>query len=61
VDKRQEKLLDYLVDKSLVISDTKEIHILIDGMTADQIIQTLDAARHIQNNLNSTSLGRVLS
>jgi hypothetical protein len=61
VDKRQEKLLDYLVDKGLVISDTKEIHILIDGMTADQIIQTLDAARYIQNNLNSTSLGRILS
>jgi hypothetical protein len=61
MNKRQEKLLDYLVDRGLVLLDTQEIHILIDGMTAEQIIQTLDAARHIQNNLNQTSLGRALN
>lgn len=54
-------LTDYLLKCNFSVKDTLELQKMIAGMTADQIIGAMESAKKIQDQLNSTSLGKELS
>jgi hypothetical protein len=57
---KQEWLVRYLVDGGFNVTNPTELQKKISGMTADQIIKAMERARVLQEQLNSTPLGREL-
>lgn len=57
---KQDWLVNYLLTNSFFVTNTKELQEKINGMTADDILTAMETARSIQDELNSTPLGREL-
>lgn len=58
---KQEWLVGYLVNHGFVVKNTLELQQKIAGMTAQDIIKAMEIAKNIQEELNSTPLGRELT
>lgn len=60
VTSQQEWLIKYLLSNGFVVKNTPELQQKISGMTAEQIIKAMETAKSVQDELNSTPLGREL-
>ncbi len=58
---QKEWLVNHLVDNNFNLENTEDLVKKISGMTAQEIIDSMETARVINNRLNSTSLGKELS
>ncbi len=58
---QKEWLVNHLVDNNFNLENTEDLVKKISGMTAQEIIDSMETARLINDRLNSTSLGKELS
>lgn len=58
---KQEWLINYLLTHGFLVKNTKELQEKINGMTANDILAAMEVAKSIQDELNSTPLGRELN
>lgn len=56
-----DELTKYLVNYNFNVIDPKGLEKLISGMTAEQILKAMNLAKEIQENLNSSTLGKELT
>jgi hypothetical protein len=57
---KQEWLVNYLLNHGFVVKNTTELQEKISGMTAQDIVKAMETAKAMQDELNSTPLGREL-
>lgn len=57
---KQEWLVNYLLNHGFVVKNTTELQEKISGMTAQDIVKAMETAKSMQDELNSTPLGREL-
>lgn len=58
---KQDWLINYLINNGFSVKNTLELQEKINGMTASQIIDAMEIAKTIRENLDSTPLGRELT
>lgn len=58
---KQDWLINYLINNGFSVKNTLELQEKINGMTASQIIDAMETAKTIRENLDSTPLGRELT
>lgn len=58
---KQDWLVNYLINNGFSVKNTLELQEKINGMTASQIIDAMETAKTIRENLDSTPLGRELT
>lgn len=58
---KQDWLVNYLINNGFCVKNTLELQERINGMTASQIIDAMETAKTIRENLDSTPLGRELT
>lgn len=58
---KQDWLVNYLINNGFSVKNTLELQEKINGMTATQIIEAMETAKTIRENLDSTPLGRELT
>jgi hypothetical protein len=58
---KQEWLMKYLLNCGFVVPADQDLQNHITGMTSNDIIQAMEKAKKLMDNLNSTSLGRELN
>lgn len=59
--KQQDWLTEHLINSKFNLENTEDLIKKISGMTAQEIIESMEAAKLISDRLNSTSLGKELS
>ena len=57
---KQEWLINYLISFGFIVLNTEELQNRISGMTANQIIEAMEAAKTIRENLENSPLGKEL-
>lgn len=57
---KQEWLVNYLITHGFLVKNTLELQSRISGMTANQIIEAMEKARNLREELNSSPLGKEL-